>query len=407
MTHPSPPAPNPAWPPRGLSGWIVRRARLAQFRPHSMDDRARLGMLQGWLSAVVNGALCVVKMVLGIWIGSIALIADAVHSLSDVGTSLIVVGGFHWARKPRDQRHPFGHGRIELVTALIMAVILIVLAIEFARFGIARILSPRALVVPFWMIGVVAATLLLKQWLAIFAHVLAKTTASTALQADYWHHVADVLSTVLVLISLAVTRMGWAGADGWAALGIAAFILYAGYVTARDAIHPLLGEAPPTSEVRRIEETACMIPGVRSAHDVIVHTYGEDRVISFHIEVDAADSALEAHDLAEQAEAIVEKLMGGKAIVHVDPVDRSHPQYDQAESMVHDVVRDHQDLTAFHDLRIEGPAHRLNLSVDVVTISGLHVDQHPHIEQAIENALRERMPALQDVHVTAEIGYHH
>ena len=395
-----------SWPPRGLSGWLVRQAGVGDCLPSDTAGRARIGLLQGWVSVVVNLVLCLVKLGLGAWIGSIALMADAVHSLSDVATSLIVVCGFYWARKPRDSRHPFGHGRIELVTALVMAVVLVVLAIEFVRFGVSRILSPRDLVVSLWMVGVICATIVLKQWLALFARQLAAATGSAALHADYWHHLADVLSTALVLVSLLATRWGWTGADGWAALGIAAFILYAGYVTARDAIHPLLGEAPPADEVRRIEETACAIPGVRGAHDVIVHKYGEDRVVSFHIEVDAADSSLQAHDLAEQAEAVVEQVIGGKAIVHVDPVDRSHPQYGAAEAMVQDVVGDHKELTAFHDLRVEGPAHHLNLSVDVVTISGLLPDSHARIETAIEEALRAQMPTLASVSVTVETGYH-
>lgn len=402
---PAPPSP-PSWPPRGCTGWIVQWAGLSQQSPRSPDARIRLGLLQGWVSSVLNAGLCLVKLVLGLWIGSVALIADAVHSLSDVATSLIVVFGFYWSRKPRDSRHPFGHGRIELVTALVMAVILVVLAIEFVRFGIGRIFSPRELMAPGWMIGCVAATVFVKHWLAVFAHRIAQATGSPALQADYWHHVADALSTLLVVLALLAARAGWAAVDGWAALGVAGFILYAGYITARDAIHPLLGEAPPAEDIERIESAACSIPGVRGAHDVILHTYGEDRVVSFHIEVDAADSALKAHDLAEQAEAAVEESMGGKAIAHVDPIDRSHPQYGQAEELLAEVVIDHADLTAFHDLRIEGPDHRLNLSVDVVTITGYALDRYPEIETAIQQAVRERMPGLKEVRVTVETGYH-
>lgn len=394
-----------AWPPNGLTGFVVQLAGLTQDI-HASSTRIRLGLLQGWVSAGVNFVLCAVKLILGLWLGSVALIADAVHSLSDVGTSMLVVCGFYWARKPRDSRHPFGHGRIELVTALVMSVILIVLAIEFVRFGFNRILTPREFVAPFWMIGVVAGTLVFKQWLAVFAHRLAQATASPALHADFWHHVADALSTVLVLLSLAASRLGWTGADGWAALGIAGFILYAGYVTARDAIHPLLGEAPPATEIRRIEEAACSIPGIRGAHDVILHKYGEDHVVSFHIEVDAADSALRAHDLAEEAESKVEAVIGGKAIVHVDPVDRTHPQYECVEGVLADVVDEHKDLRTFHDLRVDGPSHRLTLSVDVVTVAGLTSDQYPEIEQAILKAVRERMPSLQEILVTVETGYH-
>ena len=393
------------WPPRGLTGWLATRVVPADADPTTAEHRARLGLLQGWVSAAVNTGLFLVKIILGVWLGSVALMADAVHSLSDVGTSFIVILGFWWARKPRDSRHPFGHGRVELVTALVMAVLLIVLAIEFIRFGISRIQSPRVLDVPFWMIIVVFVTLLIKQWVAFFAQALARATSSQALAADYWHHVADVLSTGLVIVALLATRVGWDGADGWAALGIAGFIFWTGLITARDAVHPLLGEAPCPDEVRKIEAAGHGVKGVRGVHDLILHKYGENRVISLHIEVDAGKSALEVHDVAEQVEAAVESVVGGKAIVHVDPVDRTHPQYDVAESVLERVVEDHPDVREFHDLRVSGPANHLHLTVDVVTAAGTLETDYPAIQTAVQAAIAQRLHGAGEVTVTVEGGY--
>lgn len=374
--------------------------------PSSADGRCRIGLAQGWISMVVNLALFVVKGVLGLLIGSVALLADAVHSLSDVGSSLIIVIGFIWARKPRDSKHPFGHGRIELITALVMSVLLIVLAIEFARFGVQRILTPQDYTAPWWMIVVVAGTIIVKAWVSTFALTLARATGSQALVADYWHHVADALSTVLVIVALCASRFGWDGADGWAALGVALFILYTGINTARDAISPLLGEAPAPEDVQRIEQAALRVPGIQGVHDLILHTYGEDRLISLHIEVDAGLSALAVHDLSERVEEEIERVMGGKAIVHVDPVDRTHPQYEQAAGVMREVVSDNQQLSEFHDLRVDGPSNQLTMSVDVVAVLGTREADYPDIEARVREAILGAMRGIDAVYVTVETGYH-
>jgi cation diffusion facilitator family transporter len=363
-------------------------------------------MLQGGVSIVLNLLLFAVKGVLGLMIGSVALLADAVHSLSDVGSSLVVVLGCWWARQPRDSRHPFGHGRVELVTALVMAVLLVVLAIEFTRAGIGRILDPRPYVAPGWMIAVVAGTMALKHWLSLFARTLARATQSPALLADYWHHVADVMSTALVLFALGASRAGWVAVDGWAGLGVALFLLHTGVRTAREAISPLLGEAPAPEEVRRIEATAAAVPGVRGVHDLILHRYGDDRLMSLHIEVDAGRSALAVHDISERVEAEVERAVGGKAIVHVDPVDRSHPQYRVAEDVLRGVVDGHEALSEFHDLRVEGPAHKLAVSVDVVAVVGTEEAAYPAIAEQVGETIRRAINGVETVRVTVDTGYH-
>ena len=398
--------PSNLWPPRGLTGLLVRVCLRDVDRPTTTDARSRIGLLQGIVSIGVNVALFLIKGVLGLLLGSVALLADAVHSLSDVGSSLVVVFGFLWARKPRDSKHPFGHGRIEFITALVVAVLLIVMSIEFARVGFARILDPQIYTAPWWMIVAVAGTMLIKQWVSVFAHTLARATSSQALQADYWHHVADVLSTGLVVLALCASRVGWSGVDGWAAIGVALFILYTGIRTALDAISPLLGEAPAPEDVARIERAARSIRGVRGVHDLILHQYGDDRLMSLHIEVDAGKTALEVHDIAEQVEKQVEHVMGGKAIVHVDPVDRTHPQYTEAEDVMRHVVSDHTQLSEFHDLRVDGPAHNLTLSVDVVAVLGTREADYPDIEQRVKDAILTAMSGIDAVEVTVETGYH-
>lgn len=405
MTEPESPAP-PCWPPSGWGGWLVRLALPSNIHPGQPGFRTRVGFFQGIVSVGINLLLMIIKGVMGLALGSVALLADAMHSLSDIGSSLIIVVGFIWARKPRDHQHPYGHGRVELVTALVIAVLLIVIALEFARYGIGRIVHPQPVHASWWMLLILTATIGLKHGLAVFCRTLARATGSPALTADYWHHVADALSTVLVLLALLTSRWGWINADGWAGLLIAGFIFYTGVQTARAAISPLLGEAPSPADVARIQCAALQVPGVRNTHDLMLHTYGEDRVISLHIEVDAELSALQVHDLSEQVEDQVEQTFGGKVIVHVDPVDRSHPQYRQAADVMQDVVAGHDQLTEFHDLRVDGPAHQLTLSVDVVAAPGTRETDYPSIAERVKQAVTHALPDDARVTVTVETPYH-
>jgi len=389
----------------GVTGWLVRQALHWSPNHGTASSHHQLGLLQGWVSIAVNLFLFAAKGVLGLFTASLALLADAAHSFSDIGSSLIVVLGFYWARKPRDSKHPFGHGRIELVAALILSILLMVLAIEFARAGWARIQQPSLVYAPWWAIAAVAGTMLVKQWLSVFSLHLARATGSPAITADFWHHVSDVLSTGVVLIALVAARFGWSGVDGWAGLGVALFIFGTGIATAKSAISPLLGEAPSPEEVRAVEKAAMGVPGIQGVHDVIMHKYGEERLISFHIEVDAARSAMDVHDLSELVEDEVERVCGGKVIVHVDPVDRSHPDYGRTEQTMRDAVRQDQQLTEFHDLRVEGPSNRLHVSVDVVACMGTREQDFPDVEQRIRKAMREAMGAIATMDVRVESAY--
>jgi cation diffusion facilitator family transporter len=348
-----------------LMRWMIRRT-MRGTQPDSPDNRTRLGALEGWVSTGLSILLCTVKMIFGLLSGSIALLADATNNLTDVGSSLVIALGFHWSRKPRDMEHPFGHGRIEYVSALILAMAFLLVGIEVSRSGVARLIDPQPVEASAVVLAVVAVTVLIKLWLALFARGLAELTASPVLAADAWNHIFDVLSTVLVLLALIGSRWGWAAVDGWAAVGVGLFIIYLGIKYARESIDSILGAAPDADEVRRIHAVINGVEGVFSVHDVIVHQYGDIKLVSFHIEVCGAQSAYAVHDLAEQAEAAVEQ-MGCRAIAHVDPVDRSHPRYTEVEQRLLELVRQEPDLTGFHDLRLMDADEGLNLSLDLVS----------------------------------------
>jgi cation diffusion facilitator family transporter len=393
------------WPPRGFTGLLVRWFASGDASPRTPDMRIKLGMLEGWTSTVASLLLSSTKLVLGSITGSIAVIADGINNLTDVGSSLVVAFGFRWSRKPRDSDHPFGHGRIETVAALVLSITLIMVGLDVGKESVQRLLNPTAFTAPSWVVGLLALTTLFKEWLALFARKLARATQSKVLEADFWNHQFDVLSNAVVVLALIGSRFGWLSLDGWAGLVVSLFILYTGVRYARQSVSVLLGEGATKDEVMAVEKTAAEVAGVNGVHDILIHKYGDVKIASLHIEVDAEKPSLDVHDLAECVERAVEKATGCKAIVHVDPVDRRHPKYEQAKAFLKQLVAKDSRIVRFHDLRVTGKGVSFDLSVDVVVGINVAEASYDGIAGAVKTSLMEDMKGLQNVIVVIEPAY--
>ncbi|MBT8046649.1 MAG: cation diffusion facilitator family transporter, partial [Pontiella sp.] len=353
--------------PCPVMGFLMRRVMDGTQTCDSQENRTRLGMLAGWTSALMSAVLAVVKGGLGVVSGSMSLIADATNNLADMGSSLVIALGFQWSRKPRDAGHPFGHGRIEAVATLVLAIALIIVGAEVAKSGILRLIQPRSIHVPTWLLVTVGITVAVKTWMAVFARKLARMTKSQVLEADAWNHTFDIICTLLVVVALVGSRMGWPSVDGWTAIVVAVFILYTGIAYAREAIDILLGTPPDSDEVRAIYDTLVDVEGVMGAHEIMVHHYGDVKMVSFHIEVDAYLSLVEAHIISEAAEEAVEKKLEWRAVAHLDPVDRSHPLFEELSEMLHQFILQQPSLVDVHDLRAVGADVPYRISFDLVT----------------------------------------
>lgn len=324
-------------------------------------------MLEGWVSTVMSLVLCGVKGWLGLVSGSVSLLADATNNLTDMGSSLVIALGFQWSRKPSDEEHPFGHGRIEAVATLVLSIALIVVGVEVAKSGVVRLLNPQDVDAPMWLMVTVGVTVALKLWMAVFARSLAKLSKSHVLEADAWNHTFDVICTLLVVVSLVGSRFGVPSLDGWTAIGVAVFIFATGIKYAREAIDILLGKRPDAEEMDAIHRVVEAVDGVLGVHEIMVHQYGDVKMVSFHVEVDAGLTVVEAHDIAEVVEEAVESKMQWRAVAHVDPVDRSHPIFEELKGILIDYIKADPDLVDFHDLRANGNEAPYVISFDLVT----------------------------------------
>ena len=343
--------------------------RLARFREWVREtgkqDREKVGFLEGIVSIGINVLIAGIKFFYGIAFHSISLIADAVHSLSDVLSSVVVIVGFKISSRPPDEDHPFGHGRMELIASVIVATLLFVVGLEFLKDSIAKIIKPNVSELSMSGVAIVAFTLLLKEALARFSFFLGKTIDSSVLIADGHHHRSDAISTVLVLISLGFVHAGWPRADGIGGLLVSVFIMGTAIGLIRESASPLMGRNPTPELVAKVREIALEHDGVIGVHDIVVHDFRSIYNISLHIEVDFTMSLCRAHDISDTIENRIQELFPGWAVVHVDPVNRTHPRYKEVIATIDSLKSEYPFLATAHDVRIVGSDDHFNIVMDI------------------------------------------
>lgn len=326
------------------------------FVPNTKESaqiyRIKIGVFQGWVSVFVNGFLFVLKLVIGVSVGAVSVIADAVHTLSDVVSSGVVIWGFKESEKPADVEHPYGHGRAEYIATLIIAILLVVAGIEFIEAAIDRIRNPELVLSEWWMIIALGATIILKEITARYAEFLSSKIASGTLHADAWHHRSDAISSLLVVVALIAGNYGYPAVDGWAGLGVAFFLIYTGYEIARGAVDDLIGKPPTSYEVESIRDIVMSVQGVLGVHDITVHSYGHDKFVSVHVEINADKSTGQAHDISEEVESRLEKVIGVEPTIHLDPVHPNDPIVQKVMNHLLSITSDQECLTGYHDVRV-------------------------------------------------------
>ncbi|MGB9768565.1 cation diffusion facilitator family transporter [Dictyoglomus sp.] len=278
------------------------------------------GYLEGWVSIVGNLTLFLFKYFAGLSLGSISLIADAFHSLSDVFTSVVVILGFKLGSKPADKEHPYGHGRIEQIATLIIALLLLIVAYDLVRSSFERLMNPHKVEFNLGVFVLLIISAIFKEWMARFSIYLGKRFDASPLIADAWHHRSDAIATLLVTIGLLGSKLGFYRLDGILGVLVSLLIAWVGVDLLKSATSFLIGEAPSGDLVKKIDDIIVNTPGVLNYHDLSVHDYQNEKYITLHIEVDNNLTVKEAHDLALKVQdEIKSKIENSQVTVHIDP----------------------------------------------------------------------------------------
>jgi cation diffusion facilitator family transporter len=334
-----------------LTTFLVNSVIRKEGNPLEPSNRLKVGKLEGYLSIFSNLFLFGIKLFLGLISQSIALLADAFHTLMDVATSGIVILGFKLSQKPADAEHPFGHGRAETISSLLISFLIGLVGIEFLKSSIARLYDSEELMVDPKMIFIIVVTIVVKEIMARVSHEMGELIESDILKGDAAHHRSDMLSSLLVVVGLIGVRLGWPELDSYMGIGVSVFILYTGYKLAQNAVDELLGKPPTKEMINSISVIATKVGGVLNVHDIIVHQYGVKKFISLHIEVGDDRTADELHIIADLVEDKIAKKMYANVVTHIDPVKLGGNIENAITKMVNHIIKN-DELGAIQDLRI-------------------------------------------------------
>ena len=361
------------------------------LKPEGRDEaalRKGYGILCGAVGIGLNVLLFAGKFFAGTLSGSIAITADAFNNLSDAGSSFVTLLGFQLAGQKPDSDHPFGHGRIEYLSGLAVAMLIILMGFELAKSSLDKILHPAPVDSSWLVIAILCVSICVKLYMSFYNRSLGKQLNAPAMLATAADSLSDSVATTAVLIATLVGRFSGLMIDGWCGILVAAFILWSGFNAAKDTVNPLLG-TPPTHEfVNQIKELVMAHPGIIGIHDLIVHDYGPGRVmISLHAEVSASENVLELHDEIDNVESELREKLGCEAVIHMDPVVTDDGITEETRERVAALVHCIDDAINIHDFRmVAGPSHT-NVIFDAVVPYGFRLTDS-EVEEKIKTAVR-------------------
>ena len=357
--------------------------------------RNAYGTLGGVVGIIINFILFLIKFFVGMFVGSIAISADAFNNLSDAGSSIITIIGFKMASKPADAEHPFGHGRIEYLSALIVAFLVMLVGVQFIKSSIERILNPAEVtfeLIPFLLLLV---SIGFKIWLSMFNKFVGNKINSSALKAAATDALGDVFTSCTVVISFLFAKFTAFPLDGYIGVFVALAILYAGFTLVKETLNPLLGEAPDPELVNEICNKVLSYPLISGVHDLIIHNYGPGRIIAtLHAEIPADRDIIEIHNVIDLAEREVSKDLNIHLVIHMDPICVITDEIKETWDHVEKVLRNYPAIKSMHDFRIIGEGDTKNLIFDIVVSPSLsaNIKEKERMLQDIKGAINSEHP---------------
>lgn len=352
--------------------------------------REKYGMLSGGVGIFCNILLFIGKLSVGLISASISIMADAFNNLSDAASSVVTLVGFKMAGRPADDQHPFGHGRIEYISGLIISTVVMMMGLEFVKSSIEKIINPSSIEIGIYSIIILLMSILLKLWMSIFNKKIGDRINSSTIKAISMDSLADVAATATALIGAIISYMCGVYVDGYAGVLVALFIIYTGFTTARETLSPLLGQAPDKEFVDKIEKKVLSYDNIVGVHDLIVHNYGfNNSLVSLHAEVPCDINILKIHETIDTVERDIKKDFNCDIVIHMDPIATDDNAVNSVKHEIESIVKSIDERLNIHDFRMVQADSFTNLIFDLVV---------PHMfelkDDEIESIINEKIIAL-------------
>ncbi|MCD7868637.1 MAG: cation diffusion facilitator family transporter [Clostridiales bacterium] len=366
-----------------LSRIFIRNYKDTQ----SPQVRRAYGMLCGFMGIFLNILLFLGKWLAGTISGSIAITADAFNNLSDAGSSLITLVGFHLSGQAPDREHPFGHGRMEYISGLFVSIAIILMGFELMKSSVEKILSPEPIECSPLILGILGVSILIKLYMYFYNHTIGLKIDSASMAAASTDSLSDMVSTTLVLLATLISQYTGLLLDGWFGTLVGLFIFYSGIKAVKETMDPLLGQPPKEEFVREIKKIVLTSPTIYGMHDLIVHDYGPGRrMISLHAEVPADGDLVKIHDEIDNIEQELSWQLSCSATIHIDPVITDDREINHLHEMTEKAVKEVYAGLSIHDFRVVKGTTHTNLIFDLLIPFDMETT-----EVAILNAVKEKI----------------
>lgn len=367
--------------------------------------RTAYGVLASGAGIFCNVLLFLVKFIVGTVLHSVSVRADAFNNLSDAGSSVIGLAGVKMAEKPADEEHPFGHGRIEYIAALIVSFLVIEVGFTFFKDSIGKIREPEVLRFQTVSLVVLILSIGVKLWMGAFNRKLGKRIDSQVMLATAADATGDVITTSATVFSLVFWRITGINIDGIVGLGVSLVVMWAGVGIARDTLKPLIGEAATKEDYRKIKEFVEKYDGIVGSHDLIVHNYGPGRsMASIHAEVPNDTSIEDSHEVIDKIERDAARELGIFLVIHMDPIETKDETVLRVKKQVEDAVAGLDKRSSIHDFRMVDGVNQINLVFDLVVPHEYSDEKQKELMQQIMEQLKTVDRRYQCV-ITAEKSY--
>lgn len=350
-----------------ITDYLIKTFVKDNEKVDNIKVRNAYGNLAGAIGIIVNVLLFAIKLSVGLLAGSVAVMADAFNNLSDAASSIITIIGFKLANKPADAEHPFGHGRIEYISALIVSFLVMLVGLQFVKSSLERITNPATVkfeVIPFLLLLV---SIFFKLWLSKFNKSICHRINSSALKAAATDALGDVFTSSTVVISFLLAKFTQFPLDGYIGVFVACAIIYSGYGLIKETLNPLLGEAPDQVLVSNISDMVMSYENINGIHDLVVHNYGPGRIMaSIHAEIPSDIDVMTIHHIIDTAEREISKKLNIYLVIHMDPICVDTDEIVDARKVVEDVLKTYPSVKSLHDFRVVGENDIKNLIFDIV-----------------------------------------
>lgn len=367
--------------------------------------RTKYGTLSSITGIIVNFILSIVKVVIGVISNSMSIISDGLNNITDAGSSVITMIGFKMSQKKVDNDHPWGHGRMEYISAFIVDMLIVLVGIELFKSSVDKIINPTMPDISTVTIIILVIAIIAKLWLFVFYRKIAKIINSEAIKGNAYDSISDVISTFVVLLSAIVAKFANVSIDGYVSILVSIFILFTGFKALKETVDILLGTKPDPELVEGIEEFTKKYDMIVGIHDMMIHDYGPGRkIVSFHAEIPANSDICMAHDIIDQMEQDIYDEFNCITTIHMDPIEVDDEEINKMREITEKIVKEINDDYSIHDFRMTNGGGRINLIFDLVVPRDEKVDNEKlkvEVQQKIhsENSKYYAVPKIEHSYV--------